>query len=71
MALGSLVFIEPAPFDLLIMLLLEIRLMTRRLAIPRASAFVLACAAVFVLGNAISLLLSRPRCGLQRSPCIW
>lgn len=56
MALGSVVFVEPAPFDLLIVLLVPIALLLRRLAIPRSSSFVLVCVAVFVLSNAISLL---------------
>jgi hypothetical protein len=56
MVLGSFVFIEPAPFDLLIIALLPIGLLLRRLAIPRASSVALICVAVFLLSNAISLL---------------
>ena len=56
MALGSVVFIEPAPFDLLLVLLAPIALLLRRLAIPRASTFALICVGVFLLANAISLI---------------
>lgn len=56
MALGSLVYIEPAPFDLLIVLLAPIALLLRRMAIPHPSSFALVCVALFLLTNAISLL---------------
>lgn len=56
MALGCLVFIEPAPFDLLIVVIVPIALLLRRLAIPRTSSFALACMAVYLLTNLISLL---------------
>ncbi|MFO7563231.1 MAG: O-antigen ligase family protein [Enhygromyxa sp.] len=55
MALGAVVFIEPAPFDLLIIVLLPVALVLRRLAIPRTSSFALVCVAVFLLSNAVSL----------------
>jgi hypothetical protein len=56
MALGAVVFIEPSPFDLLIVVLLPIALLLRRLAIPRASSFALVCVALLVLANVVSLL---------------
>jgi hypothetical protein len=59
MALGAVVFIEPAPFDLLIVLLAPIALLLRRMAIPRASTFALVCVAVFLLANVVSLLPAR------------
>ena len=59
MALGSVVFIEPAPFDLSIVLIAPLALLRRRLAIPHASTFALVCVAVFVLANAISLIPAR------------
>src|SRR5690606_12067954 len=55
LALSSVVHVEPAPFDLLIVLLFVIALALRRLAIPRASSFALACVAMFLLTNVISL----------------
>ncbi len=56
MALGSLVFIEPAPFDLLIVTLAPLALLLRRLAIPRASSVALICVGVFLLTNLVSLI---------------
>lgn len=54
--LGMVVLIEPAPFDLLAVILFPLGLLTRRLEIPKASGFALACVAVFVATNVISLL---------------
>ncbi|PRP93682.1 O-antigen ligase family protein [Enhygromyxa salina] len=59
MALGSLVYIEPAPFDLLIILLLPIALVMRRLSIPKRGSVALAALALFLLANAISLVPAR------------
>ena len=56
MALGALVFIETAPFDLLIVLLAPVALLLRRMAIPRASSVALVCVAVFLISNVISLI---------------
>lgn len=56
MALGAVVFVEPAPFDLLIVVTTPIALLLRRLAIPRASSFALICVGAFLLANVISLL---------------
>jgi O-antigen ligase len=59
MALGAVVFFEPAPFDLLIVLLAPIALLLRRLAIPRTSTVALVCMTVFLLANAVSLIPAR------------
>lgn len=59
LALSAFVFIEPAPVDLLTVLLLPIALFARRLAIPSGSSFALACVALFVLANLISLPFAR------------
>jgi hypothetical protein len=59
LALSAFVFIEPAPVDLLTMLLLPIALFGRRLAIPGGSSFALVCVAMFLLANMISLPISR------------
>jgi O-antigen ligase len=59
MALGSLVFVEPAPYDLLIVALAPIALLARRLAIPHASGVALICVGMFLLANTISLIPAR------------
>ncbi len=59
LALSAFVFIEPAPVDLLTVMLLPLALLGRRLAIPRGSVFALACAALFVLANLVSLPFAR------------
>lgn len=59
MALSAFVFVEPAPVDLLTLLLLPLALFSRRLAIPAGSSFALACVAVFLLANLISLPIAR------------
>lgn len=59
LALSAFVFIEPAPVDLLTVVLLPIALFARRLAIPAGSSFALACVALFVLANLISLPFAR------------
>lgn len=59
MALGSLVFFEPAPFDLLIIVMLPIAMLMRQLAIPRYSSFALAAVGVFLLANVVSLVPAR------------
>ncbi|KIG12155.1 Permeases of the major facilitator superfamily protein [Enhygromyxa salina] len=59
MALGALVVVEPAPFDLLIILLLPIALVMRRLSIPKRGSVALAAVALFLLANAISLVPAR------------
>ncbi|MFV8751676.1 O-antigen ligase family protein [Nannocystaceae bacterium ST9] len=59
MALSAFVFIEPAPVDLLTVLLFPLALFARRLAIPRGSAFALVCVAAFLLANLISLPVAR------------
>ena len=58
MALSAFVFIEPAPVDLLTMLLVPIALFGRRLAIPAGSSFALVSVASFALANLISLPLA-------------
>jgi len=66
MALGAVVVFEPAPFDLLIVLLIPIAVVTRRLAIPRVSSFALLCVGGFLLATVISLLAARDlRAGLR------
>ncbi|EDM81092.1 hypothetical protein PPSIR1_29790 [Plesiocystis pacifica SIR-1] len=55
MGLCAVVFIEPAPFDLLAVGLLPLALLLRRLAIPRGSAFALVCVALFIVANVLSL----------------
>jgi O-antigen ligase len=59
MALGAIVVVEPAPFDLLIIVMLPIALAMRRLAIPRRSGVALAMVGLFLLANVISLLPAR------------
>jgi hypothetical protein len=56
LALGAVAVIEPAPFDLLVVVIAPLALFARQLAVPRASSFALACVGVFLLTNAISLL---------------
>ena len=58
MALSAFVFIEPAPVDLLTMLMVPIALFGRRLAIPAGSSFALVSVASFALANLISLPLA-------------
>lgn len=55
MALGAVVFFEPAPFDLIVVLVAPLALFSRRLAIPAGSGFALLCVAGFALANLISL----------------
>ncbi len=55
MALGAVVFVEPAPFDLLMIALMPAALVLRKLAIPTASSFALVCVAAFLLANLASL----------------
>lgn len=59
MALSAFVFIEPAPVDLLTIVLLPIALFGRRLAVPSGSSFVLVCVGLFLLANLISLPVAR------------
>jgi O-antigen ligase len=59
LALSAFVFIEPAPVDLLTLVLLPIALFARRLAIPAGSSFALVCVGVFLLANLISLPIAR------------
>jgi hypothetical protein len=59
MALSAFVFLEPAPVDLLTVVLLPLALFGRRLAIPAGSSFALVCVAVFLLANVISLPVAR------------
>ncbi|PRQ03483.1 O-Antigen ligase [Enhygromyxa salina] len=59
MALGAVVFIEPAPFDLLIILLLPVALLLRRLAIPSYGGFALVVVTLFLLANVVSLIPAR------------
>lgn len=59
MALGAVVFIEPAPFDLLTILLLPAALLLRQLAPPRASGPAIVIVGLFVLANLFSLLPAR------------
>lgn len=54
-AFGAVVFIEPAPFDLLILLLLPLAVLLRRTAIPSGSGFAFACVGAFLLANLFSL----------------
>src|SRR5262245_7139375 len=59
LALSAFVFIEPAPVDLLTILLLPLALFGRRLAIPAGSSFALVCVGMFLLANLMSLPISR------------
>ena len=59
MALGAVVFIEPAPFDLLTILLFPLALVLRQLALPRHSAVLLSIAGLFVIANVASLVPAR------------
>jgi hypothetical protein len=56
LALGAIAVIEPAPFDLLVVVIAPLALFARKLAIPRVSSFALVCVGVFLLTQAISLL---------------
>lgn len=55
MMLGAIVFVEPAPFDLLVILMLPAALLARRLAIPTNSVFPLVCVGLFLVANLLSL----------------
>ncbi len=59
MVLSAFVFVEPAPVDLLTIVLVPIALFGRRLTIPAGSSFALVCVALFLFANLISLPAAR------------
>lgn len=59
MVTGIYVVVEPAPFDLLILMLGGLLLVSRRLSMPRAAAAPGALLGLFVVTNLLSLVFSR------------
>jgi len=59
MAVGAIVFIEPAPFDLLMVLLFPLALVLRQLALPRHAGALLLITGVFLVANLVSLIPAR------------
>lgn len=59
MATGIYVVVEPAPFDLFIVLAAGVLLLSRRLFVPRSTLLPIALLSLFVVANVVSLVFSR------------